>query len=163
MLVDLSGEASVVVSEHAKAYFGMTSVHKDVATGAYPHGVSARKSRATAAAVALVESGGANQAVIKVGTPRCLFAALSLHLHTLANARCSQAVHTKTRDVLQKLRVIAGDGSVTQEVTRLRDCSVIAAPSCLLTPRAFHFRLWLQLFPTRLCCASCSRWRRRRA
>jgi hypothetical protein len=30
-------------------------------------------------------------------------------------------VHTKTRDVLQKLRVIAGDGSVTQEV---RDCVV---------------------------------------
>jgi hypothetical protein len=71
VLVDLSGEASVVVSEHAKAYFGMTSVHKDVATGAVAHGVPARKSRATAAAVALVESGGTNQAVIKVGTPRC--------------------------------------------------------------------------------------------
>jgi len=74
VLVDLSGEASVVVSEHAKAYFGMTSVHKDVAT----------------ATVALVESGATNQAVIK-------------------------AVHTKTRDVLQKLRGIAGEGSVTQE------------------------------------------------
>jgi hypothetical protein len=37
VLVDLSGDASVVVSEHAKAYFGMTSVHKDAATGATPH------------------------------------------------------------------------------------------------------------------------------
>ena len=125
--------------------------------------MSARKSRATAAAVALVESGGTNQAVIKVGTRRCCPAALSLHLHTLANACCSQAVHTKTRDVLQKLRVIAGDGSVTQEVMQLRDCNVIAAPSCLLTPRALCFRLWLQLFQTRLCYASCSRWRKRRA
>jgi hypothetical protein len=27
-----------------------------------------------------------------------------------------QAVHTKTRDILQKLRGIAGEGTVTQEV-----------------------------------------------
>ena len=88
-------------------------------------------------------------------------------LYSIPSGVCSadavQVVHAKTRDVLQKLRGIAGDGSVTQEVMQLRDCNVIAAPSCLLTPRTLCFRLWLQLFQTRLCCASCSRWRRRRA
>ncbi len=79
VLVDLSGEASVVVSEHAKAYFGMTSVHKDVATGACAaaHFVVVLKPPAAAATVALVESGATNQAVIKVSERATLPAAFT--------------------------------------------------------------------------------------
>ena len=136
MLVDLSGEASVVVSEHAKAYFGMTSVHKDVATGACAaaHYVVVLTPPAAAATVALVESGATNQAVIKVSFESD--AARRLYPHSMPPSPCRpvvtvpprvharpQAVHTKTRDVLQKLRVIAGDGSVTQEVGFVHELS----------------------------------------
>jgi hypothetical protein len=44
-----------------------------------------------------------------------------------------QAVHAKTRDVLQKLRGIAGEGSVTQEVMatrRRRFCGERAHAHC---------------------------------
>ncbi len=46
-------------------------------------------------------------------------------------------MHTKTRDVLQKLRVIAGDGSVTQEVSfRHEQKQSCVSPPCSLGVQA---------------------------